>query len=88
LRRNKRSNQARRNLIFVGAIFLAAGLLAASLNFINLKPVLVLPEKHNPTFDIERRDSQDNAYHAFWKADQALPDMADDARDVIRPLTR
>ncbi len=72
----------------MGAIFLAAGLLAASLNFISLKPVLVLPEKHNPTFDIVRRDSQDNAYHAFWKADQALPDMADEARDVIRPLTR
>lgn len=88
MRRSKRSNSTRRNLVFAGSIFLLAGLLAASLNFINLKPVLVLSEKHNPTFDIERRDSQDNAYHAFWKADQALPDMADEARDVIRPLTR
>ncbi|MFM1920955.1 MAG: hypothetical protein RLZZ303_2589 [Candidatus Hydrogenedentota bacterium] len=86
--RSKRRSSVRRNLLLTGGVVAAFAVLAVSLNFINLKPTLVLPEKHDPTFDMARREAPENAYNGLREAEELLPSMPDAVAEVIRPLAR
>jgi len=78
----------RRNLLLTGGVVAAFAVLAVSLNFINLRPTLVLPEKHDPTFDMARREAPENAYNGIREAEELLPPMPDAVAEIIRPLAR
>lgn len=82
-RRSKHAGRQvlRRNLLIVGAVLLTAGALAAYLNLRDREIPLLLPERHDPAFQMaQRQDRDNNAFFALVDAEAALPPIPEELR--------